>query len=447
MTILNDRYHIKTCLSDKPGRRTYLAQDQDTQVVIKCLTLDGQATWEDLKLFDREAQVLQTINHPAIPKYLDSFEIDNGYALIQTYLEARSLKDHIETSKPLNESEVVSIAQQVLEILNYLHDRHPPIIHRDIKPSNILWDGKRCYLIDFGAVQTLAAKAGETFTIVGTYGYMPPEQFGGRTLPVSDLYSLGTTLIYLLTGIHPAELPQVNGQLEFEAAVQCSPAFCCWIRTLIQVSPSQRFSSARSALEALKQINAPTKTHTKGFSDIKILSNAHELLVIIPKFRYDAQMNWGTLFGTTFMLAIFSSFFLWNAIAGSWGILAFFYVLLILAGNIVLWLISSYTEVYLRLTLTEVSLTYNFLGLKFKIPRPSAISDLVKIVLKPAYHYTETDSEGGQRTVVVYAELLIWTGKRKYRLRNLEQREADWIAGHLRKRFPVTIVRVKNKPD
>jgi serine/threonine protein kinase len=101
-------------------------------------------------------------------------------------------------------------------------NQHPPtVIHRDIKPSNILLGDRsgnslgQVYLVDFGSVQTVAD--GGTITVVGIYGYMPPEQFGGKTIPASDLYSLGATLIDLLTRTHPADLPSRNGCIRFEA--------------------------------------------------------------------------------------------------------------------------------------------------------------------------------------------------------------------------------------
>ena len=81
------------------------------------------------------------------------------------------------------------------------------------------------YLVDFGSVQTVLAAEGGTRTVVGTYGYMPPEQFGGRTVPASDLYSLGATLIYLVTGTHPADLPQKDFRIQFEHLTKLSPSF------------------------------------------------------------------------------------------------------------------------------------------------------------------------------------------------------------------------------
>ena len=93
----------------------------------------------------------------------------------------------------------------------YLHQLKPQILHRDIKPSNIiLGENKQVYLIYFGSVQDKSVVEGASFTVVGTYGYTPIVQFGGRTIPASDLYALGATLIHLLTGVPPANLPQKN---------------------------------------------------------------------------------------------------------------------------------------------------------------------------------------------------------------------------------------------
>ncbi len=456
--ILNDRYQIKACLSDKPGRQTYLAQDQEaqTQVILKCLSLNGQTNWDDLKLFDREAHVLQSIEHPSIPKYLDSFEIadQQSYALVQTFINARSLKEQVETGTTFTESEIQEIAHQLLEILIYLHDRHPPVVHRDIKPSNILWDGQQCYLVDFGAVQTLTAKAGETFTIVGTYGYMPPEQFGGRATPASDLYSLGATLIYLLTNIHPADLPQLDGYLQFEAATTCSSAFCHWIDYLIQPYPAQRFPSAREALEALTDLSAPTQTLRQEFTDIIILSNAHELRVIVPEYRLTSPT------GCLGLLVIIMMHFLFGLgillltslfAPESWLNFAGWCWLILLITHILIYLISSIVEVHLRLTLKQVILSYKLFALEINNPRAFDISEIIGINLIEAYQHTVKDNSSsiGKRIVKVNAELLIWMGKERYRLSNLSQLEAEWIADQISQRLqiPITVVSVEGKPN
>jgi eukaryotic-like serine/threonine-protein kinase len=204
---LNDRYQIQQSLGKKAGRQTFLALDEQTQmpVVVKLLTFAPDFEWADLKLFEREAETLKSLDHPAIPRYLDYFEVASpsrkGFALVQSYIAAKSLAQQLQAGRTFSEAEVKQLAESLLEILDYLHSQQPPVIHRDIKPSNLLLGDRsgnhvgQVYLVDFGSVQTLVAQEGGTITVVGTYGYMPPEQYGGRAMPASDLYSLGATLI------------------------------------------------------------------------------------------------------------------------------------------------------------------------------------------------------------------------------------------------------------
>lgn len=259
--ILHDRYHIQWLLGRKPGRRTFMAIDIDDQlpIVIKLMLFSPDFTWDDLKLFEREAETLKSLNHPAIPKYLDFFEVETalgkGFALVQSYIEARSLQEWVQAGCTFSEDELKAIAKELLNILEYLHSRQPSVIHRDIKPSNVLLRNRsgnspgQVYLVDFGSVQTAAH--GGTVTVVGTYGYMPPEQFGGRSLPASDLYGVGATLIFLATGQHPADLPQTNLQVEFKQLTTLSQPFIEWIEWLTDPSLAKRPTSTHDALQQL----------------------------------------------------------------------------------------------------------------------------------------------------------------------------------------------------
>ncbi|MEG4392630.1 serine/threonine-protein kinase [Microcoleus sp. BROC3] len=263
--ILADRYQCDRRLGKQAGRQTLLARDLKTQqqVVVKLLSFSSDFNWEDLKLFQREVETLKSLSHVAIPRYLDSFEIDTpnrkGFALVQTYIEAKSLQEYLSNGRTFSESEVKQLATALLDILAYLHQRQPPVIHRDIKPSNILLKNRsgnsvgEVYLVDFGAVQTLATQQGKTVTVVGTYGYMPPEQFGGRAVPASDLYSLGATLIALITKQHPADLPQQDLQIEFEQITQLSPDFTNWLKWMTHPSLDRRPASVQIAKEVLEK--------------------------------------------------------------------------------------------------------------------------------------------------------------------------------------------------
>ncbi len=271
--ILANRYEVQKQLGKKAGRRTLLAKDLKTEelVIVKLLSFGSDFQWDDLKLFEREAETLKSLSHSCIPRYLDYFEIKSsdfkGFAFIQTYIPAKTLEQYLQIGRKFTELEVKQIAKSVLQILSYLHNLNPPVIHRDIKPSNILLGDRtgnnagEAYLIDFGAVQTVLGTEGVgTRTIVGTYGYMPQEQFGGRTVPASDLYSLGCTLIYLVTGSHPADLPEKDLRIQFAEVTNLSPNFTNWLKLMTEPSLGNRLSSASEAITALNKPQLSTSS-------------------------------------------------------------------------------------------------------------------------------------------------------------------------------------------
>jgi serine/threonine protein kinase len=257
--ILRDRYQLQDKLSNKLSPQTWLADDLQTQqpVVVKLLAFSDRVHWDDLKLFEREAKVLKHLNHPRIPQYCDYFHLDDHYlwfGLVQHYIPGVTLKDWMAVGKTCNEGKARKVAIDVLDILIYLQSLNPPVLHRDIKPSNLIrGDDGNIYLIDFGAVQDRAAVEGATFTVVGTYGYTPLEQFGGRSNLSSDLYALGATLIHLVTGVTPADLPQYDGRLQFAHLVDLNPGFVRWLTRLVEPNADQRFPNARTALDALHE--------------------------------------------------------------------------------------------------------------------------------------------------------------------------------------------------
>ncbi|MEG3938161.1 serine/threonine-protein kinase [Microcoleus sp. S36b_A3] len=299
--VLAERYEVQRQLGKQTGRQTLLARDLQTQklVVIKQLFLGSDFEWQDLKLFEREAETLKALSHPAIPRYLDYLEIDEpdskGFGLVQTYVEGKTLEEHLRSGRTFSVNELKELAKKLLEILNYLHKQNPPVIHRDLKPSNILLHSRsgnsigKIYLVDFGSVQNQAAKFGGTITVVGTYGYMAPEQFGGRSVPASDLYSLGATLIYLVTGLHPTELSQQDLKIKFaDRATHLNPSLIDWLEWMTEPSLSKRLSSAEEAWRALKNPRSIDKNHKDYItlqppgSEIKLTKNSEFVEIVIP---------------------------------------------------------------------------------------------------------------------------------------------------------------------
>ena len=238
--ILVDKYQLKQRLGQTAtGHQTWLAIDnlKQEKVTVKLLAFSPQMQWEELKLFEREAEVLQSLEHDRIPKYRDYFDIDKEvgggvawFGLVQNYILGSSLQELLERGKIFTEEETYNIAVEILNILAYLHELNPLVIHRDIKPSNlILGEDNHIYLIDFGAVQAQGAVTGVTFTVVGSSGYAPLEQFWGRAVPASDIYALGATLIHLLTGIAPVDLPHKDSQIQFSDKVNIANYFIFWL--------------------------------------------------------------------------------------------------------------------------------------------------------------------------------------------------------------------------
>lgn len=258
--VLQERYQLKQQLGQNDDRHIWLAVDLTTQppqpVVVKLLSFDASMKWDSFDLFEREIAVLKALNHAQIPRYRDSFSIERSenltwFALVEDYIPGRSLSQLLQQGKHFTATQIRQVAIQVLLILIDLHEREAAIVHRDIKPSNLIWgDDRQIYLIDFGAVQHQAE--GADLTIVGTSGYAPPEQFYGRAVAASDLYALGATLIHLLTGVCPADLPQKDLQIQFRDRVSISPGFAQWIDTLTAPDVGDRFQTARQALKALQ---------------------------------------------------------------------------------------------------------------------------------------------------------------------------------------------------
>jgi eukaryotic-like serine/threonine-protein kinase len=188
--IVRSRYCITEILGEGGLGITYAAEDLETgdRVALKALSFRQVNEWKVLELFEREAKILAQLDHPAIAKYLDYFQIDHDrdrdFYIVQELIAGKSLAQEIAHGWHGSEADIKEIAEQVLHVLIYLHELKPPIIHRDIKPQNIiLRPNGKIAIVDFGAVQdTYRNTQVGGSTIVGTYGYMP-NNFAARQSP------------------------------------------------------------------------------------------------------------------------------------------------------------------------------------------------------------------------------------------------------------------------
>ncbi len=215
--ILAGQYHLLDVVGSGASGTTYMARNVHTEetVAIKELLIRKVDSFKSVELFEREAGVLQQLNHPGIPRYIDEFTEESGRSvslyLVQEFIDGPNLEQEMEDYR-FNQTDVLDVIVEILEILQYLHELHPPVIHRDIKPSNIMRrDGGGLVLIDFGSVRESVDKVEGGSTVAGTFGYMAPEQFVGRAVPATDIFGLGRTAINLLTREDPTDVKVVQG--------------------------------------------------------------------------------------------------------------------------------------------------------------------------------------------------------------------------------------------
>lgn len=296
--LIDGRYRLLGRLGQGSSGTTYAAEVLATgqTIALKELSLKGLQDWKKIELFEREARILKTLNHPAIPQYIDYFQVDTAdnrwFYLAQDLAEGTSLADWVKVGGRVDEAEARRIATEVLQVLVYLHGLNPPVIHRDIKPQNIIRrrDG-HIYLVDFGAVQTVYRDSlRQGSTVVGTYGYMAPEQFRGQAVPATDLYSLGATLLFLLTHQSPTDLPQARLRIDFRPYVTVSKSFADWLEQVIDPLVEDRFPSAQAALTALTEPapRVPVSTRTRSLarppagSRVQVQKSPAELSITIP---------------------------------------------------------------------------------------------------------------------------------------------------------------------
>ncbi|MFN4269948.1 MAG: protein kinase domain-containing protein [Thermosynechococcus sp.] len=274
--LLNDQYKAIKVLGRGGFGTTYLAIDTKLPGNPTCVIkqLRPAATAPHIlamarELFLREATTLGKVgNHPQLPRLLGYFENGDEFYLVQEYVEGLTLQQEVKRFGPKSEEEVKQVLQEVLPILDYLHKNS--VIHRDIKPANLIRRDidKRLVLIDFGAVkdkvtQAMVENAPElsTFTsfAVGTPMYAPPEQMAMRPVYASDIYALGVTCVYLLTGKSPKEIERDprTGEWHWKRHVKTiSPEFAALLDKMLEDAVKNRYQSAMDVLVDLQLLTS-----------------------------------------------------------------------------------------------------------------------------------------------------------------------------------------------
>jgi serine/threonine protein kinase, bacterial len=249
-------YQILKTLGQGGMGTTYLAWDTTKMLVLKEMNADMAQIPKAQELFEREAKILQSLHHPGIPEYYDFFVADGRKYLAMELIHGQDLDLYaIEHGKvPL--AQAIDWMIQLCEILGYIHQQQPPLIHRDVKPANILVRtiDRRIFLLDFGAVKEIGTMGG---TKIGAPDYMAPEQNSGQPCTQSDLYAIGPTLIFLLTGRNPADFIELHPDgYRFNVSTEpmMTPALQALIDKVTQRRVRDRYPTATDLAQALRKL-------------------------------------------------------------------------------------------------------------------------------------------------------------------------------------------------
>ena len=288
--ILSKRYTYTTLLGEGATGKTYRARDKlmGYDVAIKALRFHSNLKTHEL--FRREAATLKSIRLQGVPMCHDIVEnpddIDEVY-IIQDFIDGESLQSLIDLCKNMPHTEdiddpiieectkkqpIVPIAdvlrcmRDLVTILDGLASYNPPIIHRDIKPSNILYCNNRYYLIDFGAVANPQRKSMNS-TIAGTQGYMAPEQLIGDATIQSDFYGLGATVLHMITGISPVDIPTDGFVRLYDPIIEryaLPTELQELLKLLLAPKPEDRQKSAQQILDNVAKITTSYEMEPVG---------------------------------------------------------------------------------------------------------------------------------------------------------------------------------------
>lgn len=190
-----------------------MTDENNVRLVVKTLSLRAARDAREVTLFEREANILKHLSHPAIPRLLEYAveESDTGdiqMHLVQSYVAEKSLEQWVRAGRSFSTKEATLILAALADVLVALHGTSPPLVHRDIKPANVMQgEGGDVFLVDFGAAKNAAGDG----TAVGTFGYMAPEQMEGRSTPASDIFGVGMTMISVLTHREPESFAEDGG--------------------------------------------------------------------------------------------------------------------------------------------------------------------------------------------------------------------------------------------
>ena len=288
-TLLAGRYQLLSRIGQGGMGAVYKAADtrfNNRPLAIKEMSSTGLPPARLLEAeaaFEREAHLLADLLHPNLPRIYEHFTENDRSYLVMDFIEGQTVEEHLEQvgGGPLPIEQVIKWAEQLCDVLNYLHTHQPPIIFRDLKPANVMMsESGHIYLIDFGIARIFKPGKQHDTVALGSPGYAAPEQYGkAQSSPRSDIYSLGALLHHLLTGIDPSEqsfffrpASQVNPAID--------PALDALLQQMLSMDSDRRPASAQEVLNALKgTINSQSRSTSRPLTSTQdpLLDEAHAL--------------------------------------------------------------------------------------------------------------------------------------------------------------------------
>ncbi len=269
---LNEKYYLREIIGENYGTTYRATIENEGNVLIKELSMRTLDQWKTEELFKREALVLSQLKHKAIPEFIENFSL--GYKrnsrmyIVMEFIEGKSLEQE-RKERLYREREILELMKEILNVLNYIHSLTPPIIHRDLKPDNIMRrkDGS-IVLIDFGSVRDIIKPNGGS-TLIGTSGYMPPEQFMGKVSKKSDYYALGVTIVVMLSRKSPEELYE-GLEFKWQKHIEVSEKFYNLLDMMLKYHEDERIDSSERIESIINDIlNNDNKTIIKQTPVVK----------------------------------------------------------------------------------------------------------------------------------------------------------------------------------
>ena len=267
-SLINDRYVVVRVIGRGGMGAVYLVTDTLDQNRVMALKEMSNAAIVDprdramaVAQFRREAQLLRRLRHANLPAVSDEFAIGDRNYLVMEYVPGSTLQQMLDRGEgPFPESRVVAWANQLCDVLDYLHRQQPAIIFRDLKPANIMiMADDRLKLIDFGIARLFKPGQHQDTMLLGTQGYAAPEQYGGgQSDPRSDIYALGATLFSLLTGHDPAQMPPLKPLPSVrDYRPDVSPFLESIVMRATRMSANERWQSTQELRQAIATVALP----------------------------------------------------------------------------------------------------------------------------------------------------------------------------------------------